>query len=135
MTDGHDTELQPILARFEDGWPELVDVGPGWHRLLIELDAQLSELDSGYRVQQVKTKFGSLSFYARASNEPGEYNEEFHETIRAAEGESINRCEECGSPARTYTIQMWVWTLCEAHAALKRGRDCPTPADASDQDR
>lgn len=120
MTDGDQTAMRSIMARFEAGWPEVIDVGPGWHSLLVRLDQELTTIDPSYLVHQVKSKFGSLSFYARASVEPDEYNEEFHQAIRDAEWASTEICEMCGACARTYTIRMWVWTLCEEHARLKR---------------
>ncbi|WP_336648326.1 hypothetical protein [Microbacterium sp. MMO-10] len=120
MVESDETLLEAILARFDEGWAEAIDVGPGWYSLLVRLDQQLSEIDPNYRVQQVKSKFGALSFYARSSSEPDEFNEVFHQTIRSAEWESAEMCEECGAPARTYAIRLWVSTLCEEHAKVKR---------------
>lgn len=120
MTDEYPPELRRIIARIEPGWPEDIHVGPGWYALLGRLDEQLSAADPRYTVQQVKSKFGALSFYARASEEPSEYNNEFHEIVRAAEWASTETCEECSAPAQTYTIRMWVWTLCTEHAKIKR---------------
>ncbi|SJN10379.1 hypothetical protein FM113_08975 [Leucobacter sp. 7(1)] len=116
MEENYPPEIRRIVARIELSWLAAVDVGPGWYPLLGRLDERLSSIAPAYVVQQVKSKFGSLSFYARASEDPYDYNEEFHEAIRAAEWESIETCEECGAPARTYTIRMWVWTLCADHA-------------------
>ncbi|SDL91531.1 hypothetical protein [Microbacterium azadirachtae] len=119
MSDHDEPATQSIMARFDDGWPDVIDVGPGWHALLAKLDHELTAIDRDYVVQQVKSKFGALSFYAQATNEPDEYNEAFRQTIRDAEWASTTICEECGEPARTYTIRMWVWTLCDEHAQAK----------------
>jgi hypothetical protein len=112
-------EIQPIIARIEPGWPETIEVGPGWYPLLSRLDERLSVIAPGYVVQQVKAKFGALSFFARPSEDVYDYNEEFCDAILAAEWESTTTCEECGAPARTYTIRMWVWALCKPHARAK----------------
>ena len=125
MVDGDEVRVRSILARFENGWPEVIDIGPGWLSLLVRLDQELAAIDPDYVIQQVKSKFGSLSFYARAAIEPRDLSQEFHQTIRDAELASTEMCEECGGPARTYTICMWVWTLCEEHAKVKRG-DSPS---------
>ncbi|MGM7669130.1 hypothetical protein [Microbacterium sp. A93] len=76
----------------------------------------LTAIAPGYIVQQVKSKFGALSFYAQPFDDPSSFDEDFTDAIRAAEWESIETCEECGSPARQYVIQMWVSTLCAEHA-------------------
>ncbi len=68
-----------------------------------------------YVLQQCKSKFGALSFYADPSDDPSAYNEDFNDTIRAAEWESIETCEECGAPAAQYVINLWVSTLCPEH--------------------
>ncbi|GEC77091.1 hypothetical protein [Microbacterium maritypicum] len=119
MTERTPPEIQRIIARIEPGWPENIDVGPGWYPLLGRLDARLTAIAPGYVVQQIKSKFGALSFYARATEDVYDYNEEFSQAILAAEWESTTTCEECGAPARTYTIRMWVWALCELHACAK----------------
>lgn len=97
-----------------------MDVNPGWYTLLERLDASLVEIAPNYRVQQVKSKFGSLSFSARPSDDPYDYNEAFIEAIRAAEWASIELCELCGASAKQYVIRMWVWTLCDEHADVLR---------------
>lgn len=119
MTENAPPGLLRIIARIEPGWPELIDVSSGWYPLLDRLDRKLAAIAPGYVVQQVKSKFGSLSFYARASEDVYDYNKEFSEAILAAEWESTTTCEECGAPARTYTIRMWVWALCASHARAK----------------
>lgn len=119
MAEDASPAIRRIIARIEPGWPESVDVSPGWYPLLDRLDIRLTAIAPGYVVQQVKSKFGALSFHARASEDVYDYNEEFSEAILAAEWESTTTCEECGVPARTYTIRMWVWALCERHARAK----------------
>ena len=108
-------DLQRIIDRFAPGWPPILDVSTGWHRLLVELDQTLENIAPRYVVHQVKQKFGSLSFHAVPSEDPYDYNEEFQEAIRAAECRSTETCEECGAPAKQYVIRMWVSTLCTQH--------------------
>jgi len=115
VTEEHPPELLRIIDRFAPGWPPILDVSVGWHRLLVELDQTLATIAPGYVVHQVKQKFGSLSFHAAPSEDPYDYNEEFQEVIRAAEWRSIETCEECGAPAQQYVIRMWVSTLCKQH--------------------
>lgn len=113
-------EIQAIRARIEPEWPDVIETGPGWFPLLERLDAQLAAIAPEYVVQQIKSKFGSLRFYARPSHDPYDYREDFQLAIREAETQSLETCEECGGPALTLTIRMWVWTLCDEHAREKR---------------
>lgn len=121
MSDNFSAEIQRIVDRIEPGWPEVVDVGEGWFPLLARLDERLSLIAPEYSVQQVKSKFGALSFFARASDDVYDYNDEFNEAIRAAEWESTETCEVCSDRAQIYVIRMRVWTLCEEHAAREAG--------------
>lgn len=123
MTRLYPPAICRICARIAPDWPKTIDVGPGWYSLLARLDERLSVVAPAYVVHQVKSKFGSLSFYAQSSEDPLDYNEAFVDAIRAAEWESTSACEECGAPAGTYTIGLWVWTLCPTHANQKIGPD------------
>ena len=131
MTEEYPPELQRLLKRIAPGWPELLEVGPGWYPLLARLDAKLSVIAPTYLVQQVKSKFGALCFYADPSDDPSNFQEAFAGAIRAAEWESIVTCEVCGASARQHVIRMWVSALCEGHAAESRSDDSdadPSPA-------
>lgn len=76
-------EMQRLVDRIAPDWPPILEVDPGWYPLLSRLDARLSAIAPGYVLQQCKSKFGSLSFYACPSDDPSDYNEEFNKTIRA----------------------------------------------------
>lgn len=121
MTRPHPDGISRIISRIAPDWPKTIDVGPGRFPLLARLDERLSKVAPHYVVHQVKSKFGSLCFYAQSSDDPQDYNEAFVDTIRAAEWESTSVCEECGDPAGTYTIGLWVWTLCPRHASERSG--------------
>lgn len=116
MTEEYPPELHGLLKRIAPGWPELLEVGVGWYRLLTRLDATLSVIAPNYVVQQVKSKFGALSFYADPSDDPSNFDQAFTDAVRAAEWESTETCEVCGAPARQYVVRLWVWTLCSRHA-------------------
>lgn len=111
-------DMQRIIDRIAPGWPEELDVGHGWYPLLARLHARLTAIVPTYVLQQCKSKFGALCFYAEPSDEPWSYDEAFNEAIRAAEWESVETCEECGAAAaRQYVFNLWVSTLCAEHAA------------------
>lgn len=133
MTEDDPPELQGLIKRIAPDWPELLEVGVGWYALLARLDAKLSVIAPTYVVQQVKSKFGALSFYADPSTDPSSFDEAFTEAIRASEWESVETCEVCGEPARQYVIRMWVSTLCQMHAreASSDGTDANLPPSST----
>lgn len=119
MPEEYPADLEKILARFAPGWPRTLDVGPGWYPLLGDLHEQLVQVAPGYLIQQVKSKFGALTFHASPSAEPYDHVDPFNELIEAAWWRSIETCEECAAPAGQYTIGLWVWTVCPRHAREK----------------
>ena len=85
------------------------DVGPGWIKeILRPLCQKLVELGVGpdFAVAQVKEKYGTLRFYVY-----GATDEQFA-AISAAEVESAEVCEECGSREHVTTEGGWLKTLC-----------------------
>jgi hypothetical protein len=61
--------------------------------------------DTGFAVQQVKEKFGTLRFYC-----PG--NDAIYRYVRLAERLSAVTCEDCGKPG-TQNDSGWIRTQCE----------------------
>ncbi|WJM17152.1 hypothetical protein [Microbacterium arborescens] len=116
MSDSDPSESHPLLSRFAAGWPAVLDVEAGWFPLLAALDEELSSIAPNYVIHQVKSKFGSLRFYAQASADGSVYLPAFDEAILAAEWKSIETCELCGSPAKQYVVDLWVSTLCDEHS-------------------
>jgi hypothetical protein len=55
--------LVRILRRIPSGWGRWIDCGPGWYRLLSELEDSISKIAPEYEVHQVKEKYGTLRFY------------------------------------------------------------------------
>lgn len=113
--------VQAITDRIAEGWGEIIDVGPGWFDLIADLDEQLARLSPGYVVEQCKTKYGSLRYYARPEDTDDiDTQMTFNDIIRAAEDQSTTICEECGSPGQRITLHGWIWTLCPEHTQQRR---------------
>lgn len=66
-------------------------------------------------LDQVKEKFGTLSFYYTGGDDY------IHGMVSLAEGISSVTCEECGHPG-TVGGQGWIKTLCEKHRAAREER-------------
>jgi len=116
--------IKTIADRIAEGWGETIDVGPGWFDLIADLDARLARLSPGYVVEQCKTKYGGLRYYARPEDTDDiDTQMTFNEIIRDAEDQSTSICEECGAPGRQITLRGWIWTLCDTHTQLRRQED------------
>lgn len=124
MTDELPPRIQAIADRLADAWAETIDIGPGWTDLIADLDAQLARLDPGYVLEQCKTKYGGLRYYARPQDADDiDLQMTFNEVIREAEDQSTSICEECGELGRQVTLRGWIWTLCNTHTQLRRQED------------
>lgn len=107
-------DLAGIRARFLPGWYGSLDVGPGWYRLIVDLDRELAAIDPGFQLIQIKEKFGGLRYFVEF--EPDRPRPGFDELIRAAERRSERTCEQCGGDGGLTRRGSWVRTLCAADA-------------------
>ena len=88
--------------------------GLGWYPLLIALHRQLSEVDPGYQVQQVRQKMGTLRVYCRFRPEVADRCQEM---VWRTERASAHICERCSEPARLRSSLPAARTLCDACAS------------------
>lgn len=97
MADTTPIDRDTLTARLNDRAPHGVDLAcyDGWLDLIDRLDRDLAELDPGYRVLQVKEKFGGLRYYVRSDLAD---QTAFAARIAAAEEESFRTCEVTGNP-------------------------------------
>ena len=125
--DEHHIDAEAL--RIMRAWPEIYGPGPwpvsrtllgwgfgcgrGWYPLLERLSADLAVLIredglTGFRVQQVKEKFGGLRFYTYGGNARSDAR------ITLAEDEAATTCEACGAqPARLRDQDVWLATQCD----------------------
>ena len=86
--------------------------GEGWYDLLDTLCARVQEYTDQTSqpvqplVQQIKEKFGTLSFYISG------YNDYVRGLISMAESMSAHICEECGEKGTRQPNMSWIKTLC-----------------------
>jgi hypothetical protein len=85
-----------------------IECSSGWYELLRELSGDLVAVDPNLRAVQVKSKFGSLSFYT--DHVP---NVAASVAIQAATEKSRITCERCGDPAKTRIDKGRYSTRCE----------------------
>lgn len=115
--------------RLIDATPELFEgihranlsVPSGWYDLVGRLFLDLRKLIEqerivGFKVIQVKEKFGGLRVYVHPTSS------QIADRISLAEAESFATCEMCGSKnARPRSPDGWVHTLCDDHDLKKGG--------------
>lgn len=100
--------LQEMTERISKGFIRSIDVGPGWHELVVGVHSQLSGIDPDYHIHQVKEKFGGLRYYYAPSDKATmEQASQMAEIVRSAEERSWKICEECGAPGEIQGDQ-WV---------------------------
>ena len=111
-----------LEKKLYDKYPDLLkdafdfSPGDGWYNLVDKLLENLSALEPGIKVAQVKEKFGSMRFYV---DYPQYYTEDnsriANALIDAAEEESSKTCEVCGEPGKGVSCMGWLKTLCDTH--------------------
>jgi hypothetical protein len=98
------------------------DCGDGWLGILEELFEKIDEFvkeekPGGFKVIQVKEKFGCLSVYVEGGNEVIE------RMIREAGAKAVKTCQECGAPGQLRQSDTGWWrTECEACRAKRPSR-------------
>ncbi|MEX3646592.1 MULTISPECIES: hypothetical protein [Mycolicibacterium] len=128
----HHNALAAILRRIPDGWGRWISCDAGWYSLIVSLDSDLAAIDPHYALHQCKEKFGTLRFYAHASEElPDEAHRRFAERIAAAERASATTCESCGTTTGSlHERRDWFKTLCESCATENGYRPLPSGDDS-----
>ncbi len=118
-------EKYPHINLNDHIWNELINTpneyGTGWHDLIIELIEKIEEIYrknntdiSEFKIDQIKEKYGELSFDASSSIK------EVYDVILEYEYKADTICEECGETGSLCENNGWLQTLCEK-CAYKKG--------------
>ena len=82
--------------------------GDGWFKILHEACKKIAKLDKGtFYFEQIKEKFGGLKLYCAGGND------EIYKITDAAEKESYETCEHCGTKKDVTTEGGWILILCK----------------------
>ena len=104
---------------YEQPWGD--EVGEGWAIHVLECHRQLKHLDHGYRISQIKEKFGGLRYYFDSSLAFDHVTRAVMDSVViAAEYRCWITCEVCGAGARMRYNSGWYKTLCDEHAKEQR---------------
>lgn len=105
-------KLVEIQGRFSNGFIPYVSIGPGWYRIIADIDSRLSYFVPDYTISQIKEKFGTLRYYCDLPSDDTLYD---LCSALVSYGELLSQftCEECGGMARTECVKGWYSTICE----------------------
>jgi len=109
-TDQLGEALAPESSKFyfecDHGWSDLLD------NLCSKIEEALKKLSEEQRsemhVAHIKEKFGGLRFYMSSATN------EIDDLIEAAENDSYNVCESCGTRENVSTKGQWIKTYCDS---------------------
>lgn len=86
--------LQPVLLRINPEYGTHISCDEGWWRIISMCDKELSLLDPGYTIFQIKEKFGGLRYYYNPSNPHNV--ESMNAVVRKHEKICSMTCEKTG---------------------------------------
>lgn len=96
--DDLDEPLTWLQTRFQQGWPNDLDVYDGWLKMVSDLTLDLRSITEHFTVLQVKEKFGGLRFYYELPNHLPEIDrQKFRDRVDLAESGSFFVCGTCGT--------------------------------------
>jgi len=76
-----------------------ISVDEGWYQIIIDCDNELTQIDPGYKILQIKEKFGGLRYYIQSSDRAtSETEEKMEAVIRKYEEIASRTCEVTGKP-------------------------------------
>jgi hypothetical protein len=102
--------LARILRRMRTPSDATISVGPGWYRLLLEMDARLAELDAGYRIiRPVDERHGVVSYEVESVIG---ITATLDDVVTTFEEKSASICERCGGPGQLMSDDGWLKTIC-----------------------
>jgi hypothetical protein len=100
---------QELQSRILQPFSPAIFCDDGWLQLLEDLHNELIEVDSRYRIYQVKEKFGGLCFYYASSNPY--HDAKLRKIVSKYEQKSFTVCEKTGEPGSLKTKDGWFKTL------------------------
>lgn len=100
-----------------------IESSSGWDKLIAALNIELTKLDSDYRIDQIKEKFGGLRYYITPSlSTTREIAALMQQIIFKYEDLSFSICEICGESGEVRNSTSWIRVLCEEHERIRLER-------------
>ena len=92
-------QVAKLIDKFVPDYYKSVDVDEGWHRIVLDCDNELTQMDPDYRIAQIKQKFGGLRYYFETSNPDDlELFAKMSSIVLKYEAIAAATCEDTGKP-------------------------------------
>lgn len=114
-------KVEKLKSRIPAAFGHYIDVDEGWYQIVVNCDAEISEIDPNYRILQVKQKFGTLRYYTQMSDVNDKLTREQSRLIVfKAEALSAVTCEATGeNGVLMKSANGWLKTLNPEYAKSK----------------
>lgn len=89
-------KVEKLREKFVAGYPNWISVDEGWYQIIVDCDAAVAAIDPGYRIEQIKEKFGGLRYYVRPSDPAKQPL--INKVISDHEQIALRTCEATGRP-------------------------------------
>lgn len=115
---GEIIEIDALLKRFKEPFRPSVSVGEGWHGLLVNLNAELCQIDPDYQITCIKEKFAGLRVHAEPVKAlTPEQASDFQDTLNRYTNASFSVSEISGRPGCLHRKKSgWFKTINPAEA-------------------
>ena len=113
----HTKDILHMLSKFDDRFPAVIDVGPGWIHIIAKLHNAIFMMNPNYKIAQVKQKFGGLRYYIDLYFQEHEDVQTIKKIVNnlvyVAEHQASETCEKCGEPGKLTKKNMYYTTSCD----------------------
>jgi len=110
-------QIEELKKKILPGYWQSVDVDEGWYQLVLDCDKELTQIDPGYQIVQIKQKFGGLRYYFESSPLLGT-RKAMDDVVAKYEAVAAVTCEATGNPGVLMkSAGGWVKTLDPEYAS------------------
>lgn len=109
-------QIEELKKKILPGYWQSVDVDEGWYQIVLDCDRELTQIDPGYQIAQIKQKFGGLRYYFQPSL--SHTQKDMDDVVTKYEAVAAVTCEATGNPGVLMKSEGgWVRTLDPEYAS------------------
>jgi hypothetical protein len=109
-------QIEELKKKILPGYWPSVDVDEGWYQLVLDCDRELTQIDPGYQIVQIKQKFGGLRYYFESLLSSA--GKAMDDVVTKYEAVAAVTCEATGNPGVLMRSEGgWVKTLDPEYAS------------------
>ena len=115
-SEHHCGEKRGVDMNYEEPWGD--EVGVGWAPIVLKCHRELQHLDPGYRITQIKEKFGGLRYHFDSTLPYDSITHEIMQyVVNEAEAQCARTCEVCSAVGTLRNNHGWWMTRCDDHTS------------------